>query len=87
MNCPLSIRIPSWELEIIDRAAAVDRRTRTEFMRAASVNAAEEVLLKRERVLMSEEAFEHFSAVMESEPKPSAEMLHVFKRKAPWEET
>lgn len=82
---PLSIRMPSAELELIDRAAAVDQRSRTEFMRAAAVHAAEEVLLTRKLVRLNPEALEQFSAVMEAPATVSPELLRAFKRKAPWE--
>jgi uncharacterized protein (DUF1778 family) len=85
MNLALSIRMPPAELDLIDRAAAVDQRSRTEFMRAAAVSAAEEVLLTRKLVRMNAEAFDHFAAVMEGPATVSPEMLRVFKRKAPWE--
>lgn len=86
MNSPLSIRIPATELELIDRAAAIDQRSRTEFMRAASLNAAQEVLLSRKLLHMNAQAFDHFAAAMEGPALVSAEMLSVFHRKAPWEE-
>lgn len=82
---PLSLRMPPAELELIDRAAAVDQRSRTEFMRAASVSAAEEVLLTRKLVRLNPQAFDQFSAAMEGPATVSPELLRVFKRKAPWE--
>lgn len=85
MNPALSIRMPAAELDLIDRAAAVDQRSRTEFMRSAAVNAAEEVLLNRRLVRMNTEAFDHFAAAMEGPAIVSQEMLRVFKRKAPWD--
>lgn len=85
MNPALSIRIPPAELALIDRAAAVDQRSRTEFMRAAAVNAAEEVLLTRKLVRMDTEAFDHFAAAMEGPATVSQEMLRAFKRTAPWD--
>ena len=85
MNLALSIRIPPSELDLIDRAAAVDQRSRTEFMRAAAVKAAEETLLNRRLVRMNAEAFNQFAAAMEGPAAVSPEMLRVFKRKSPWE--
>ncbi|MHB1273758.1 MAG: type II toxin-antitoxin system TacA family antitoxin [Rhodanobacter sp.] len=84
MNLALSIRIPAAELALIDRAAAVDQRSRTEFMRAASISAAEEVLLTRKLVRLNPEAFEQFSAAMDGPAEVSAEMLRAFTREAPW---
>jgi uncharacterized protein (DUF1778 family) len=86
MNSPLSIRIPPAELALIDSAAAIDQRSRTEFMRAASLNAAQEVLLSRKLLHLNSQAFDHFTAAMEGPAVVSAEMLDVFRHQAPWTE-
>lgn len=86
MNSPLSIRIPAAELALIDRAAVIDQRSRTEFMRAASLSAAQEVLLSRKLVYFNAQAFDHFAAAMKGPAVVSPEMLSVFRHKAPWRE-
>ena len=43
---PLSMRLPDADISIIDRAAALRGRSRTEFVRDAAVRAAEATLLE-----------------------------------------
>ena len=64
MNSLLSICIPATELAVIDRAAAIDQRSRAEFIRAAALNAAQEVLLDRKPLHLNAQAFDQFAAAM-----------------------
>lgn len=43
---PLSMRLPEGDIAIIDRAADLRGRSRTDFVREAAVRAAEEVLME-----------------------------------------
>ena len=77
---------PGTELALIDRAAAIDQRSRAEFIRAASLNAAQEVLLDRKLLHLNAQAFDHFAAAMAGPAAVSGQMLGVFRHKAPWKE-
>lgn len=57
---PLSIRLPDADLAIIDRAAQLRGRSRTEFMRDAAVRAAEEAIMDTNLLRVSPEAFDAF---------------------------
>lgn len=50
---PLSMRLPSADIAIIDRAAGMRDRSRTDFVREAAVRAAEDVLMESTLVRMS----------------------------------
>lgn len=50
---PLSMRLPETDIAIIDRAAALRGRSRTDFVRDAAVRAAEEVLMETAPIRMS----------------------------------
>ena len=54
---PLSMRIPEADLAIIDRAAQLRGRSRTDFMREAAVRAAEATLMENTPIRMSPEGF------------------------------
>ena len=43
---PLSMRLPEADIAIIDRAASLRGRSRTDFVRDAAVRAAEDVLME-----------------------------------------
>lgn len=83
---PLSMRIPEADIAIIDRAARLRGRSRTDFVREAAVRAAEEVLMETAPIRMSPEAFEAFMAALSGPATPAPEMVDLIRRKAPWEE-
>ncbi|WP_369685434.1 DUF1778 domain-containing protein, partial [Phenylobacterium aquaticum] len=58
MPTPLSMRLPEADIAIIDRAAELRGRSRTDFVREAAVRAAEEVLMTQSAIRMSTDQFE-----------------------------
>jgi uncharacterized protein (DUF1778 family) len=82
---PLSMRLPKGDIEIIDRAARVRGRSRTEFVRDAAVRAAEDVLMERTIVRMSPEGFSAFAKAIAGPGRSVNALVKVLKRKAPWE--
>ena len=82
---PLSMRLPETDIAIIDRAADIRGRSRTDFVREAAVRAAEEVLMENTLLRMSPEGFRHFAAVISAPAKSVPQLVKLFKRKAPWE--
>ena len=55
-------------------------------MRAASLNAVQEGLLSRKLLHLNAQAFDHSAAAMDGLAVVSAEMLDLFRHKAPWKE-
>jgi len=82
---PLSIRLPDADIAIIDRAARLRGRSRTDFMRDAAVRAAEDVLMETTPIRMSAEGFDAFMAAVSGPAAPVPEMVELFRRVAPWE--
>lgn len=82
---PLSMRMPDTDLAIIDRAANLLGRSRTEFMRDAAVRAAEEAIMENTPIRLSPSAFEAFVATLDAPAKPVPAMVELLKRPAPWE--
>jgi len=83
---PLSMRLLEADLAIIDRAAGLRGRSRTDFVREAALHAAEEVLLQRTLIRMSPKGFAAFREAIEAPAEPVAEMVELLRRPAPWEE-
>jgi uncharacterized protein (DUF1778 family) len=82
---PLSMRLPEADIAMIDRAASMRGRSRTDFVREAAVRAAEDVLMENRLVRMSPEGF---AAFMETLAQPAAvvpAMAELGERHAPWE--
>lgn len=84
-NYPLSMRLPEADIAMIDRAAKLRGRSRTDFVRNAAVEAAEATLMDNMFIRMSPEGFEAFMAAINVPAKPVPEMVEVLKRRPPWE--
>lgn len=82
---PLSMRLPAGDIELIDRAARVRGRSRTDFVRDAAVRAAEDVLMERTIFRMSPEGFGAFAKAIAGPGRAVTALVKVLKRKAPWE--
>lgn len=82
---PLSMRLPETDIAIIDRAAALRGRSRTDFVRDAAVRAAEDVLMETKPIRMSPAGFKAFMAALSGPATPVPEMVELFQRAAPWE--
>lgn len=85
MPTPLSMRLPEQDLAIIDRAAELRGRSRTDFVREAAVRAAEQVLLEQSTVRLAPVDFEAFKAALDAPPTAVPEMVRLLRRRAPWD--
>ncbi|TPI49003.1 DUF1778 domain-containing protein [Mesorhizobium sp. B2-9-1] len=82
---PISMRLPEADVAMIDRAASLRGRSRTDFVRDAAVRAAEDVLMDNRLVRMSPEGFAEFMEVLSAPAAPVPDMVELAKRSAPWE--
>jgi uncharacterized protein (DUF1778 family) len=82
---PLSMRLPDTDIAVIDRAASLRGRSRTEFMRDAAVRTAEEVIMENTIIRMSPDGFASFSDLLSRPAKAVPEMVELLGRPAPWE--
>lgn len=82
---PISMRLPEADVAMIDRAARLRGRSRTDFVRDAAVRAAEEVVMEQGLIRMSPESFADFMETLSRPPVIVPEMMEVLRRSAPWE--
>lgn len=82
---PISMRLPEADVALIDRAATLRGRSRTDFVRDAAVRAAEDVLMDSRLVRMSPEGFAEFVEVLSAPAAPVPDIVELAKRPAPWE--
>jgi uncharacterized protein (DUF1778 family) len=82
---PLSMRLPEADIAMIDRAAGMRGRSRTDFVREAAVRAAEDVLMESTLVRMSPSGFNAFMKALAEPATAVPEMVELLKRPAPWE--
>jgi uncharacterized protein (DUF1778 family) len=82
---PISMRLPEADIAMIDRAAVLRGRSRTDFVREAAVRAAEDVVMENRLLRMSSEGFADFLAAVSGSPVAVPEIVELAKRPAPWE--
>ena len=80
----MSLRMRDADLGLIDRAANLRGRSRTEFMRDAAVREAEEVLLRSTIVQQSADAFAHFISAIDAPPRPVPALVKLMGARPPW---
>ncbi|SMH56366.1 DUF1778 domain-containing protein [Mesorhizobium australicum] len=83
---PLSMRLPDADIAVIDRAASLRGRSRTDFVREAAVRAAEDVLMETVPIRMSADGFDAFLKTLSTPASAVPEMVELLRRPAPWEQ-
>ena len=81
----LNLRIKPEERGLIDRAATLTGRTRTDFVLEAARHAAENALLDRTVFAISPEAYAEFLARLDESPKPNGRLKRTLQTVPPWE--
>lgn len=81
----LNLRIKSDDRGLIDRAAALTGKTKTDFVIDAARRAAEDALLDRTLFLATPDAFDSFRARLDEPPRPNARLQRTMKTTPPWD--
>lgn len=81
----LNIRIKPQVRELIDRAAELAGKNRTDFVLDAARRAAEDTLLDRRVFTVSPKVYRQFLARLDGPPKPNKRLLKSMQTPAPWE--
>nr|WP_294562164.1 DUF1778 domain-containing protein [uncultured Rhodopila sp.] len=81
----LNLRTKPEDRGLIDRAAALTGKTKTEFVLQAARRAAEDALLDQTLFLAGAEAFEAFQARLDEPPRPNERLRRSLQTPAPWE--
>jgi uncharacterized protein (DUF1778 family) len=81
----LNLRVRPDDRALIDRAAALQGKSRTDFLLEAGRRAAQETLLDRTLWRAGEEAFNAFNARLDAPPRPNEKLRRTMKTRAPWE--
>lgn len=81
----LNLRIQPELRGMIDRAAALSGRNRTEFVLNAARKAAEDTLLDRTVFEVDQKAYAKFVALLDAPPQPNERLRRTLRTPAPWE--
>lgn len=79
----VNLRIDEVRRNLIDEAARLAGKSRTEFMIEAAYKEAEETILNQKIYLLDESDYNYLSLV---EHKPDPKLVKLFKSKSPWSE-
>jgi uncharacterized protein (DUF1778 family) len=85
-NHTLSMRLPDADIAMIDRAARLRGRSRTDFVRDSAVRAAEDVIMETSLVRMSASDFAAFTSTLAAPAVAVPEIVELMRRSAPWEQ-
>ena len=81
----INLRIKAEERGLIDRAAKMLGKNRTDFVLDAARRAAEDALLDRTVLTVSPKAYAEFLARLDAPPRPNERLQKTLRTVAPWE--
>jgi uncharacterized protein (DUF1778 family) len=81
----LNIRVKPQLRTLIDRAAELAGKNRTDFVLDAARRAAEDTLLDRTVFAVSPNAYREFLARLDAPPRPNQRLLKSLTTPAPWD--
>ena len=84
-NESINLRISRKEKTLIDRAAKLLDRSRSDFMLGAACREAEALLLDQNHFSLSAEKFKRFMAMLDESPSDNVKLKKLLESKAPWE--
>lgn len=80
----LNLRITAELRGLIDQAAELAGKNRTDFVLEAARHAAENTLLDRTEFLVDPKAYAEYLALLDAPPRPSMRLRHSMQTPAPW---
>lgn len=80
----INIRIRPEERALIDQAAVLSGKSRSEFMLEAARRAATDAILDRTLLRLEPAAFERFVALLDAPPQPNDKLRKLLGTTPPW---
>jgi uncharacterized protein (DUF1778 family) len=81
----LNLRIKPEERDLIDMAAKIKGKNRTDFILEAARTLAEETLLEQTIIWTSPAAYAEFLALLDAQPQPNERLRKTMQTIAPWD--
>ena len=84
----VTINIRAWQRQrdLIDEAAAVLGKNRSDFMLETACREAESILLDRRMFALDEATWERFTALLDAPPRDLPQLRKLLSTRAPWEQ-
>lgn len=80
----INIRALRAQRDLIDKAAAVRHKTRSDFMLEASCHEAENVLLDRRLFHLKDEDYDAFESALQTPVSENPALRKLLAKRAPW---
>ena len=81
----INLRAPLDQRELIDRAARLQGRSRTDFMLEAAREKAQQVLLDQTLVAVTPKQYKAYLALMDAPLATNPAVRRLLAKRAPWE--
>lgn len=82
---PVNLRVRAETRSLIDRAAGLLGRTRSDFMIEAARRAAEDAILDQRVIATDRDSFDRFIAILDRPPETNDKLRKTLHAPAPWE--
>lgn len=84
-DATINVRVPARTRELIDAAAAMSGKSRTEFILESSTRSAEYVILDQTLFALGADGFSAFTDVLGNPNPPNEALKSLLREKSPWE--
>ncbi len=81
----INIRALNAQRDLIDKAAMIRNKTRSDFVLEAACREAENVLLDQRLFLLDDKAFDAFEAALNAPVTENTALRTLLNKRAPWE--
>lgn len=81
----INIRALRTQRDLIDKAASIRNKTRSDFMLEAACNEAENVLLDQRLFQLDDVDYQTFEAALKAPVSRNSTLQKILSKKAPWE--
>lgn len=83
-NAAINLRTQPEQRDLIDQAAALLGKNRSDFMLEAACDRARSVLLDQVFFALDADKFQQFMAMLDAPPAPNPGLARLMSVKAPW---
>lgn len=84
-TAPINLRALESQRSLIDRAASVLGKNRSDFMLETACREAENILLDQRFFMLNKADFDAFMTTLDAPVKDNPALCNLMARKAPWE--
>lgn len=81
----INLRTTQEKVDLIDRAAKIQGKTRTQFMMDVAWREATDVVLDQTVIYLDDEAYDRFVDMLDNPPPPTEGLRRLLTTKARWE--